>query len=67
MGNTKETERQIDKSVDQALTRFFYNKILEAMLEAEIELVQDEEYMAAAKVRNKIEELENEFSVKLNR
>ena len=66
MGKQRD-EKRVDEAIDRALTRFFYGKILDAMHDAEIELVQDEEYLAAAKVRDKIEELSNEFQVKINR
>lgn len=62
MGEQREIE---DEVVDRALTRFFYGKILDALSEAEQQLVDEEEYMAAAKVRDKITSLEKEFQVKL--
>ena len=62
MGEQREIE---DEVVDRALTRFFYGKILDALSEAEQQLVDEEEYMAAAKVRDKITSLEKEFKVKL--
>ena len=62
MGEQREIE---DEVVDRALTRFFYGKILDALSEAEQQLVDEEEYMAAAKVRDKITSLEKEFQVRL--
>ena len=53
------------KDVDKALQRFFYGRIITALLEAEEQLVKDEEYMAAAKVRDKVNELQEEFNVKI--
>ena len=53
------------KDVDNALQRFFYGKIITALLDAEEQLVKDEEYMAAAKVRDKVNELQEEFNVKI--
>lgn len=61
----EETKRKItrhdERLIQKGLTRFFYGKILDALSEAENELVVEEHYEAAAKVRDQIQALGEEF------
>ena len=66
----KTTEDKIrdinDRLVQKGLTRFFYGKIIEKLTEAEAELVQEELYEGAAKIRDKIAALDAQFKREMN-
>jgi protein-arginine kinase activator protein McsA len=67
---SKKTEDKIrlinDRLVQKGLTKFFYGKIIEKLTEAECEMVDDELYEGAAKLRDKIAELDEQFKKEMN-
>lgn len=68
--SNEETRRKItrrdERLIQKGLTKFFYGKILDALAEAENEMVAEEHYEAAAKLRDKIQELGEEFQKEID-
>ena len=59
------SEEKIEKHIDNALTRFFFNKIIEALEVSEQKLVEEEHYEGAAIVRDEISKLKKELNDKI--
>lgn len=56
------SEEKIEKHIDNALTKFFYNKIIEALEVSEQKLVEEENYEGAAIVRDEISKLKKQLN-----
>lgn len=66
MTTRKKIDKHNDRLIQKGLTRFFYGKILDALYNCEESLVEDEAYEAAAKVRDNISRLEDQFKKELD-
>jgi len=56
----------LDVHIDAALARFFYGKIIQALLNSEQALVEEENFEGAAIVRDEILKLKEELKRELN-
>lgn len=57
---------KLDNRIDDALTRFFYGRIIQSLEVAENELVKEENYEGASIVRDEIKKIEESLKKELH-
>lgn len=60
------SDKELEKHIDKALAKYFYGKIISTLLDAELKLVEEEQYEGAAIVRDEILKLQKELQKEIN-